>query len=288
MTQPTAHPRVGRAQPSGRALGRLAGIGIALVLVAGSFVSTPRSAAATAASGPALTAACHRGHRRRPRHQPARQAVPAAQPHRVRLPAVLAARLGHGRPAAIRPRLDDRVLRSRDRRQRIDRADRRRREGLPERQRDRGDERRACRGRPGRPDVPALRRRRPAQDDRVPRQHDRPEPVHRPGPRPHGPALGGRREPRLRAAAGDPIARLPRVRRPVRQGDAGPHPGRPARRRDLGRRRRRRSITGLVPARRPDVRDDLQLPLERFDDHRCDRARSTTPPGPSRSTSAAT
>ena len=57
MTQPTAHPRVGRAQPSGRALGRLAGIGTALVLVAGSFVSTPRSAAAAAASGPALTAA---------------------------------------------------------------------------------------------------------------------------------------------------------------------------------------------------------------------------------------
>ena len=36
--------------------------------------------------------------------------------------------------------------------------------------------------------------------------------------------------------------------------------------------RRRRSITGLVPHRRPAVRHDLQLPLDRLDGHRRDRA----------------
>ncbi len=53
MSQPTAHPRVARAQPSARALGRLAGIGIAFILVAGSFISGPRAALALAAAGPA-------------------------------------------------------------------------------------------------------------------------------------------------------------------------------------------------------------------------------------------
>ena len=54
-------------------------------------------------------------------------------------------------------------------------------------------------GRPGRADVPAVRRRRAPQDDRVPRQRRRPGPVHRPGARPDGRPQGGRREPRLRA-----------------------------------------------------------------------------------------
>jgi spore germination protein len=56
MTPPTAHPRVGRERVPARAPGRLAGLGIALVLVAGSLVTAPRTAIAAMAAGPAAAA----------------------------------------------------------------------------------------------------------------------------------------------------------------------------------------------------------------------------------------
>lgn len=58
MTPPTAHPRVGRDRTPVRALGRFAGIGLAILLVAGSSVAaTPSAAAAPAGTTSAPLAA---------------------------------------------------------------------------------------------------------------------------------------------------------------------------------------------------------------------------------------
>lgn len=51
MTPPTAHPRAGRDQHPVRALGRLAGIGLAFVLATGSALTTPLPISAVAATG---------------------------------------------------------------------------------------------------------------------------------------------------------------------------------------------------------------------------------------------
>ena len=123
------------------------------------------------------------------------------------------------------------------------------------------------------------------EDDRVPRQHRCPGPVHRPGARPDGPPLRRRRELRLRADAGVDDRRSTShsspasTRRwtpvsPTRRSSTRPPP---ARRRTLDH--------GPRPDRRPAVRHDLQLPLERARPWPARSRRSTTRRATSRSTS---
>src|SRR3977135_4461706 len=56
MSPRTAHPWVRHAHVPARPLSRLAGLGIALVLVGSSLIATPPSVAAVSASGPATAA----------------------------------------------------------------------------------------------------------------------------------------------------------------------------------------------------------------------------------------
>ena len=159
MTPPTAHPRVGRERTPVRALGRLVGIGIALVLAAGSFVATPLSAAAATAAGPAVAARTTVADAVTvdPGINPlVKQARPLS--HIVygylpywRLDSGTAGRLQYdlvstiaffGLGIAANGTIGMTAAG---------------REGLHERQRDRRHERRPCRRRPRRPDVPAVR-----------------------------------------------------------------------------------------------------------------------------------
>ena len=158
------------------------------------------------------------------------------QPPGLRLPPLLAAERRTRRARSTTARVDDRVLRPRHQGDRRHRHGLGRHQGVSERQRRRRDQRGPCQGRPGRPDVPAVRLRQPPEDDGVPQQRLGPGPVHRPGARPHGPPLGRRRELRLRADAGVDDAALPRVPRQVQHRDGRALPRRDARQRDVRRR----------------------------------------------------
>ena len=129
-------------------------------------------------------------------------------------------------PAPVRARLHDRVLRARHQGRRQPRHRLGRLQGVRRRRRGGGDQRGPRQGRPGRPDLPALRlaARCPKMSAFL-AQHGRPGPVHRrrrstswPRARPTARASTS-----SRCSAADARV-VPGVRRPVPDGDAGALP----------------------------------------------------------------
>ncbi len=193
--------------------------------------ATPPSAPACRPAPAGLPPGRHRrAARRRGRTSdrgPGRHRDPAAHPgHQaddqggLRLSPLLAARFGDRRPAPLRARLDDRVLRARHQ------VDGRPRHGLGRLQ---GICRRRCGGRhqrgprsrrPRGAHLPALRHRVGLpEDDRVPQQHDRPGSLHQGSARVDG-CTARRTAPASTSSPSAPSRREPRSSSPSSPGSA--------------------------------------------------------------------